>query len=99
MFTHVNSQAIRAAEDGLVPEGVSYLNYETESMATVSSTKLEALLGAGYHYHDQLQNELKNLVQLRRNTIRQLREIANSLDEHHKRANVSKLLGSGVGGQ
>ncbi len=65
-------------------------------MATVSATRLEALLGAGYHYHDQLQNELKNLVQLRRNTIRQLREIANRLDEHHKRANVSKLLGSGV---
>ncbi len=63
----------------------------------VSTSRLETHLGKGYEHYCELQKELTELVRLRKITIEELSKIADSLDKHHKNANIAKLVGSGVG--
>ncbi len=62
----------------------------------VSTSRLETHLGKGYEHYCELQKEFTELVRLRKITIEELSKIADSLDKHHKNANIAKLVGSGV---
>ena len=70
---------------------------DTWATPQISRTKLEALLGKSYEQFDELEAELTTLVQLRRETIQELLQIASKLDKHHKNVNISKMVGSSVG--
>ena len=63
----------------------------------VCAARLSHLVRGSYDRYQELDTELKKLVECRKETIRVLNEIAEQLDKVHKDVNIAKMTGSTVG--